>query len=145
MRFCSHSDDRGHPLSFPSETIASAIRLVQLIRLDLSDVTWNYLPALVWTTVELCVGIICASLPAMAPLVSVCLRQRSSSREPNIPSSFELSETPKRTNDFVRRNFDRLEDDSVDLVPGMIPPMEIWHTTDTDVSQENTKVSKVRT
>ncbi|PYH85219.1 hypothetical protein BO82DRAFT_248742, partial [Aspergillus uvarum CBS 121591] len=51
-------------------TVISIIRLVCLLRVDLSseDITWNFVPYLIWTCVELNVGTVAACLPCLRPL-----------------------------------------------------------------------------
>lgn len=110
---------------------------MKLTSLDVSDVTWNYLPPIIWSTVEMCVGIVCAYLPVMTPLVSKFWRGRSGPKVPYGSSSFELSNRTRATNDFAAHNFDRLEDDSKDLVLGRGQSMNIWQTIDIDVHEED--------
>ncbi|MCJ1479222.1 hypothetical protein MMC13_007907 [Lambiella insularis] len=53
---------------------ASLVRLLNAI-LDLNDpdTTWAFVNAMIWTTIEPSVGVICACLPVMRPLVSALL------------------------------------------------------------------------
>lgn len=49
-----------------SVTIVSILRLQSLITFAAtSNVTWQFFDVSIWSTVEICVGIICASLPAV--------------------------------------------------------------------------------
>ena len=73
----------------------------------------------------------------MAPLVPMCLRGRSSSKEPYGPSNFGLANIPRKTNDFPRKRFDRLEDGAADLISGTDPPMNIRQTTNIEISEED--------
>ncbi|MCJ1405376.1 hypothetical protein MMC11_008603 [Xylographa trunciseda] len=52
-----------------AESIFSLIRVVKLSALTFSDPTWDDETALVWSTVEADVGILCACIPIMAPLL----------------------------------------------------------------------------
>ena len=52
-----------------SESIFSLIRVVKLSALTFSDPTWDDATALVWSTVEADVGVLCACIPIMAPLL----------------------------------------------------------------------------
>ena len=55
----------------PSTTIISILRLAASISIDVADVTWGYVHTAVYTTIEANIGIVCASLPVMAPLVRI--------------------------------------------------------------------------
>lgn len=139
---CRHScifAIRDHSLTLCSETAFSIIRLIELTSLDVSDVTWNYLPPIVWSTVEICVGMVCACLPVMAPLLPILLRGRSAMKEPYVSSSFGRSNTTRGTPDFAKQNFDRLENDTTDFGLGR-HPMNIRQTTDIDVHEEDSIV-----
>ncbi|KAL5344158.1 integral membrane protein Pth11-like protein [Aspergillus crustosus] len=56
--------------------VASVIRIYYLIPLyhDL-DTTWIQANIYVWSTVEPCVGILCACLPTLQPLVRLCIKK----------------------------------------------------------------------
>ena len=64
-----------------SDTIFSIVRLATLTSLDTSDATWNYFGAIVWSTVEQSIGILCVSLPVMGPLMPVWLIGSTGSRD----------------------------------------------------------------
>lgn len=67
--FSSHTpktDDR-----VDSTTVVGIVRLVVVAQLDLSDATWNYVPVVNWSTVEMNTGIICACLPVIAPAMKL--------------------------------------------------------------------------
>jgi hypothetical protein len=77
--FCSRSAVSRHlacivnnPLLTSSRTIAAAaLRLPSLLRASKSyDLTWELYDAAIWTQVEAAVGITCASVPALKPLVA---------------------------------------------------------------------------
>ncbi|PWY64969.1 hypothetical protein BO94DRAFT_540919 [Aspergillus sclerotioniger CBS 115572] len=59
-------------------TVISIIRLVCLLEIDLSseDITWNFVPYLIWTCVELNVGIVAACLPCLRPIY-IWLRKKA--------------------------------------------------------------------
>ena len=126
-----------HLLTLRSETAFSIIRLVELTSLEVSDVTWNYVPPIIWSTIEICVGIFCACLPVMAPLVPVFLRGRSGPKESGNSSSFGRSNPRKITNDYVKQSIRRLDDDTIDLVPESDYSMSIKQTTNIDVHEED--------
>ncbi|KAF2202555.1 hypothetical protein GQ43DRAFT_340432, partial [Delitschia confertaspora ATCC 74209] len=50
-------------------TIFSASRLGVLSQLNFIDVTWDHADALIWSTVETSVGVFCACIPVMGPLL----------------------------------------------------------------------------
>ena len=52
-----------------SACVVSTIRLAKLSRLSVLDPTWNDAPALVWSTAEANVGVLCACIPVMGPLL----------------------------------------------------------------------------
>lgn len=125
-----------HLLTLCSETAFSIVRLVELTSLDISDVTWDYLPPIIWSTVESCVGMFCACLPVMAPLVPKFMRGRSGPEEPYDYSSFGPTNTARVTNGFAKQDFDRLEDDTAGLVLGRDHPLSIRQTTNIDIHEE---------
>ncbi|KAL6714198.1 hypothetical protein ACLMJK_008693 [Lecanora helva] len=49
--------------------VASTIRVVAFNQVNLADVTYTLVPVTYWTTIEQSVGIICACLPTMRPLI----------------------------------------------------------------------------
>ena len=115
------------------------MRLVEVSISKTSDVTWNYVNGIIWSVVEMCVGVFCACLPVMAPLIPSCLRERSDSKERYGSSSFGLKEMPKKANGFAKHDFDRLDDGSVYLIHGAPPTMSITRTTDIDISEEHSR------
>ncbi|KAI4204796.1 MAG: hypothetical protein LQ350_000862 [Teloschistes chrysophthalmus] len=48
--------------------VVSVVRLVVLSRVDQSDITWNYVPAAVWSSAEPSVAVVSACLPSLRPL-----------------------------------------------------------------------------
>lgn len=135
-RYCIFQK-RDHQLTLYSETAFSIIRLVEITSLSESDVTWNYLPPIIWSSVEICVGMFCACLPVMAPLVPIFLRGRSGPKESHDSSSFHYPNPRKVTSDFARQKFNRLKDDTTDSVLGSEGQMGIRQTTDIDVREED--------
>lgn len=62
-------------------TAMSAIRLHYIVIVkDLGDLTWEPAPAVVWTSVQTCFGVVCASLPGTAPLLRLW-RERDRAEE----------------------------------------------------------------
>ena len=134
---CYNSRQETKRSNFCSETAFSIIRLAELTHLDVSDVTWNYQPPIIWSSVEICVGIICACLPVTAPLVAVFMRVISGPEENYPPSSFGPSHGKRGNNEFSNQSFNKLEDDRTGLVRGRDNLTSIRQTTDIDVSQED--------
>ena len=126
-----------HSLTLCSETAFSVIRLMELTSLDASDATWNYQPPIIWSTIEICVGIFCACLPVMPPLVAEFLRARSGRKEAYDSSSFGLSSRKRATKGFAAHKFDRFEDDGRSLVLGRGQMTAIWQTIDMDIHEED--------
>lgn len=124
-------------LTLCSETAFSIVRLVELTSLDVSDVTWNYLPPIIWSSVEICVGMICACLPVMAPLIPNLFGGQHGPKESHDSSGVRLSNTSRVANDFANQKFDRLEDDTADLVPVRHDPISIRQTTDIEIHEED--------
>ena len=62
--------------SHRSATIISILRVNASSHIDVLDVTWGYVPIAEYTTVEANVGILCACLPVLAPLVSSCFKRQ---------------------------------------------------------------------
>ncbi|KAL8859341.1 MAG: hypothetical protein Q9178_004279 [Gyalolechia marmorata] len=50
--------------------IISIIRLVVLSRIENVDVTWNFVNSGIWSAAEPCMGVICACIPSLRPLVA---------------------------------------------------------------------------
>ena len=136
MVYSSNTDSRflRLRLQLPSETAFSIIRLVALTSLDVSDVTWNYLPPIIWSTVEICVGTICACLPVMAPLIPKIFRGCSGLSG---SSGFSSTNTPKVATHHPQQNPDQLDDDRVDLVLGRDGPMSIRQTIDISINDDD--------
>ncbi|MCJ1377479.1 hypothetical protein MMC17_000574 [Xylographa soralifera] len=49
--------------------VVSIIRLTVLLNLTNEDVTWTYVPTCIWTNIEVHIGIVSASVPALWPLL----------------------------------------------------------------------------
>ncbi|KAJ6259390.1 hypothetical protein Dda_6291 [Drechslerella dactyloides] len=78
--------------------LAGALRLVYVIRTAYSyDRTWDGFSAWIWTAAESDVGIICASLPALKPLVTKITNFRFSEVTPSMGVYGHRSRTLKRT------------------------------------------------
>lgn len=85
--------------------VISIIRLEALINIKFDNITYTLAPALMWTTIEPCLGIINACLPMMRPfLIQI------------FPKGFFVtnSKSGPSTNP---KTFERLADTSVQLTP----------------------------
>ncbi|OCL03126.1 hypothetical protein AOQ84DRAFT_227968 [Glonium stellatum] len=51
------------------ETAFSLIRLAKLTSLGATDLTWDYFIAIIWSTVEPSVGLLCVCVPVLGPLL----------------------------------------------------------------------------
>ena len=60
-----------------STTAISIVRTVAVYTLSEDDPTWGSVPLALYSTLEIDTGIICACLPAMAPLLQTCSDRRS--------------------------------------------------------------------
>lgn len=93
-----------------SITVISIVRLSSLVVFaNSSNVSYDYVNVGLYSTVEACVGIICACLPAFRALLLTLI--------PNLfalttnRSKLSSSKTPR--DQSSRQNFDRLEDSSI--------------------------------
>lgn len=60
----------------------SITRTVAVYSLSQADITWDFVPVMLYSTLEIDTGLICSCLPVMAPLLHLVTRNRlSSSRE----------------------------------------------------------------
>ncbi|KAK8038668.1 hypothetical protein PG993_007079 [Apiospora rasikravindrae] len=59
-----------------SVTVVSIIRLRLLIHLDLEspDITYNFVTSWIWSVIEVNIGIVCACLPSLKPLLSLAVK-----------------------------------------------------------------------
>lgn len=65
--------------SFHSTCAAAIVRVWAILNIDQTDVTWSYVRPLIWSSVEISIGITCACLPTLQPLIQLCLSSRSTS------------------------------------------------------------------
>ena len=132
------------------ETAFSIVRLVILTSLETSDVTWNYVPALVWSFVEISIGIICVCLPLLGPLLPKGLLQRLGSRKSGRAYQPQRGSNYALKNVDSRRKFDRLDHDSFKTLTGPEDayvditenPDSIQRTTELSVESHPTKFIK---
>ncbi|KAL8894385.1 MAG: hypothetical protein Q9207_008509, partial [Kuettlingeria erythrocarpa] len=104
-------------------TFASIISIVRVhanTSLKTTDPTWEYVPVMIWSTVEGNVGVVCACCPVLAPLVRRCFGRsasttpRSSKNPPSLPN-FWRARPANRDQSFSRLH----ENDTAELMyPG---------------------------
>ncbi|OBR06827.1 Integral membrane protein [Colletotrichum higginsianum IMI 349063] len=58
-------------------TCISVVRMSTLPHVFTRDVTWDVIPALVWSEIELCCAVICACIPTLRPLMRVAKSTRT--------------------------------------------------------------------
>jgi len=51
------------------EVAFSVVRLIMLTSLATTDITWDYVPAIIWSFTEMTIGVVCACLPTLGPLL----------------------------------------------------------------------------
>ncbi|KAL8854181.1 MAG: hypothetical protein Q9198_010935, partial [Flavoplaca austrocitrina] len=90
--------------------VASAIRFYYLEQIDRWDPTWGNVNSLIWTNIEPSVGIICACLPIMAPILrnkvaAVVFSVFRSKKSPQESKTFAGSDTanPLKENEGFSR------------------------------------------
>lgn len=104
--------------------IISILRLVDLARLDLNDLTYNLAKVAVWTGLEPMLGIINACLPVIQPVVKRVLESNVFSRSSRNRSNSKVwtsssSKPGKKSNTGDINSFHRLEETSYPLAEGI--------------------------
>ncbi|KAI4186601.1 MAG: hypothetical protein LQ346_005646 [Caloplaca aetnensis] len=106
-----------------NKQIASIISIVRVhanTSLKTTDPTWEYVPVMIWSTVEGNVGVVCACCPVLAPLVRRCFGRSASttprsSKNPPSSSNFWRARPANRDQSFSRLH----ENDTAELMyPG---------------------------
>jgi len=59
-----------------SETAFSLVRLIELTSLGVTDLTWDYVSPIIWSTVEPSIGLLCACVPVMGALLPKSFMER---------------------------------------------------------------------
>ncbi|KAJ0159162.1 hypothetical protein CTA2_10207 [Colletotrichum tanaceti] len=67
-------------------TCISVVRISTLPHVFTRDVTWDVIPALVWSVIELCCAVICACIPTLRPLMRVAKLSRTQREYAHQPS-----------------------------------------------------------
>ena len=73
----------------------SAARLAKVSVLTFEDPTWDDKTALIWSTVETAVGVLCACIPVMTPLVPKCCLGRSESNKLRDGNGYVVQDTER--------------------------------------------------
>ena len=101
-----------------STTIISILRAIASADLDVVDATWGYVPTAKYSTIETNVGMVCACLPVLAPLVSLCSKRHFAKRNSDFQRthSSNTSHTKRSRPSAREQSFSRLQDDDAGLV-----------------------------
>jgi len=103
-----------------STIVCSIIRVKVNSDLDLKDPTWGYTGSMIWSTIEGNVGVICACLPVLAPLLRVFKGRfsfTSSSSETQSRRAYRRSVKSRLAELEDLSNFTPLEEDTSKLFP----------------------------
>ncbi|KAL8679485.1 MAG: hypothetical protein Q9224_002180 [Gallowayella concinna] len=92
--------------------IVSILRLISLLTVSYSDITWTVTDPLLWSMLEPCVGVTCACIPLMRPLLSRAFPERHSKRA-NKYGEFKDVPSPNNSNGSGNRRFGgrKIQDD----------------------------------
>ena len=101
---------------FRSTIVCSIIRVKVNSDINLTDTTWSYVDSMIWSTIEPDVGVICACLPVLAPVIRSFTGwfNVTSSHEAHYKRAYSRSR-PRELEDLS--NFDRLEEDTAKMLP----------------------------
>lgn len=104
--------------------IISILRLNELARLDLNDLTYNLAKVAVWTGLEPMLGVINACLPVIQPVVKKILESNIFSRSSRNRNNSKVwmsgsSKSGKKSNTGNINSFHRLEETSYPLAEGI--------------------------
>ncbi|KAF2754642.1 hypothetical protein EJ05DRAFT_456834 [Pseudovirgaria hyperparasitica] len=83
-------------------TVSSAVRLVAQFRVDEPDFTWAMNDTVIWTSIEPSLGLICACLPTMRPLLNSFTQ--ASEKRSRRTTSYALSERSNPPQGSITRN-----------------------------------------
>ena len=125
------------------------IRLIKLSTLSFVDYTWDAASALVWSTVEADVGVLCANIPVMGPLLPRTWRERNSGSRYD-PSTDGRNLGYSRTSASTRFSYLRRkdgtdhewQDDGQELVHRN--PLSIKRTTEISVLAESRREAAIQ-
>ena len=99
-----------------STIVCSIIRVTVNSRINLDDVTWSYVASTIWSTIEGDVGVICACLPVLAPVLHIFTdRFGSTPSSSAAPRSKKAYRRPSGLEDSA--DFAPLEEDTTQLFP----------------------------
>ncbi|KAF2661266.1 hypothetical protein K491DRAFT_753910 [Lophiostoma macrostomum CBS 122681] len=131
------------------ESIFSATRLGVLSQLSFIDVTWDHADALIWSTLETAVGVICACVPVLRPLLPrssnpttkgsrpTDIRYGNGSVGPNKAyAKFGETSTAPRDTDSASDEHELVTRKTLNMPTPALTPFHIHRTVDWDVSSE---------
>ncbi|MCJ1403213.1 hypothetical protein MMC11_006436 [Xylographa trunciseda] len=99
--------------------VVSIIRLTVLLNLTNQDVTWTYVPTCIWTNIEVHIGIVSASVPALWPLLRALATGSVRSAAPRDVNNFSTTtphhQHPKQFAGLGRRKNNTDEEGFVQL------------------------------
>ncbi|KAK2731057.1 integral membrane protein [Colletotrichum kahawae] len=82
-------------------TAISIVRIVTITHVFTADVTWDVIPALVWSQVEVCCAVICVCIPTLRPLLRVVGRNTDSQKISYESGSTRLTRRPLKATTTV--------------------------------------------
>ena len=91
----------GSSLYFSSVCVASLIRIYYITFLKSGDYTWVIGKVFMWSSIEPCIGILCACLPTLHPLIRTVLSRVFGTSSARYVASRNQEATNKKT--FIRR------------------------------------------
>lgn len=101
-----------------STTIISILRAIASADIDVLDVTWGYFLTVKYSALETDIGVVCACLPVLAPLASLCYKRHAAKHNSDFQHTHpsNTSHTKRSRPSAREQNFSRLEDDDAGLV-----------------------------
>lgn len=118
---------------FNSASIISILRVRANAKINFSDPTWNSVPIIIWSTVEEDVGVICACLPAMAPLIRLLFGHRFGSSQTSAAHSYPRTRNQDSRPLHHQQSLSRLNEDTFELFPDELSTV---HTKGSRASRE---------
>ncbi|EQB50312.1 hypothetical protein CGLO_10264 [Colletotrichum gloeosporioides Cg-14] len=82
-------------------TAISIVRIVTITHVFTADVTWDVIPALVWSQVEVCCAVICVCIPTLRPLLRAMGRNTDSQKILYQSGSTRLTRRPLKATTTV--------------------------------------------
>ncbi|KAL8717842.1 MAG: hypothetical protein Q9225_004949 [Loekoesia sp. 1 TL-2023] len=85
--------------------IVSILRLISLVTVSYTDITWTVTDPLLWSMLEPCVGVSCACIPLMRPLLSRAFPERHSKRANKYGEIKDLKRSTSNSNGSSNKRF----------------------------------------